>query len=361
VNRILLPFATGFRLGVALRDAAYQRGWFKVRRLNRPVISVGNLTVGGTGKTPFVALLAKLLLKRGWKPSILPHGYGRRRGAKVIVLGPRPGRTASPREVGDEPAWLAKALPDVPIVVGRDRYQSGLAAEKEFDVDVHILDDGFQHLSLKRDLDIVLVDATQEFSDQALLPAGRLREPFSALQRADVVVVTRVELGDPERLEKRVRNINPRAEVFHATTKLCGLVDVSSGRAYPPGAFEGERVCAFCGIGNPQAFFRDLRRWGFSVAFEKSFRDHHIYSKLEVELLRLSTAEVRPSAWVTTEKDAMNMPPLGEPPVPILACIIQAELREPEAFEEALFECLGKMRDRSDACVASASDRNPRG
>lgn len=340
MNTLLKPLAAGFGLGVALRRAAYDRGWLKTRRLSRPVISVGNLTMGGAGKTPLVAFIARRLVERGLRPAILTRGYGRRHAAELVQLEPRPGRTANPRQVGDEPALLARKLPEVPIVIGADRYRAGLLAEEQFRVDAHILDDGFQHWALARDVDIVVVDVTQELS--GLLPAGRLREPASALGRTDVVVLTRVDLADPRPLEECVRQINPQARIFHSHTKLSGLVDVASGRMYPPGAFRGEAVYAFCGIGNPKAFWGDLARWGFSVVFKKVFHDHHVYTELELELLYRVTAEPRPSAWVITEKDAMNLPGLGKADIPLLACVIEAEMYEEQAFEEALLERLPK-------------------
>ncbi len=207
-------------------------------------------------------------------------------------------------------------------------------------MDVHLLDDGFQHLALARDIDIVALDTTQEISDRALLPAGRLREPSSALKRADCVILTRVELGDPEPLEKQVRQINPRAQIFHSMTKLDHLVDIGSGRIYPPKAFEGEPVLAFCGIGNPKAFFANLRKWGFSVIGEQAFPDHHGYSDNDMALILLLAEEFKKhdvKAWVTTEKDAMNLPAATKGDIPIVACVIESSICEEQAFEEWLF------------------------
>ncbi len=342
MSLLLEPIAAMFRLGVALRHGAYRRRWLKVRKLNRPVISVGNLTVGGTGKTPFVAWLARRLLERGWKPSILTRGY-RRRGRSLISLAPGTERVTDPRRVGDEPALLARALPEVPIVVGANRYEAGKLAEREYNVDVHLLDDGFQHLALARDVDIVLVDVTQKFSDRALLPAGPLREPCAALARADMIVLTRVDLGDPEPVEGQVSRINPQAKIFHSTTKLCGLVDVATGRIYPTAAFHGEPVRAFCGLGNPKAFFADLKKWGFSVVGENSFRDHHDYSNGDVEALELSARKSGAAALMTTEKDTMNLPPLGGRSLPFVACVIQTDVREAQALEDTL---LGRLEVR---------------
>jgi tetraacyldisaccharide 4'-kinase len=344
VKTILKPLAAGFKLGVALRREAYRRGWLETRRLNRPVISVGNLTVGGTGKTPLVALIVQRLLQRGWMPAILTRGYGRRRGADLIALEPKQERTADPREVGDEPALLAKKLPEVPIVVGADRYRAGRLAEDRFAVDVHVLDDGFQHLALARDVDVVLLDVTQELSESALLPAGGLREPASALERAHIVVLTRVDHADPRPLEEYARRINPQAVIFHASTKLSRLVDVATGRAYPPGAFQGEPVHAFCGIGNPQAFFADLKKWGLSVVAQDSFRDHYVYTGDSLKALAAMSYEEgrEPRALLTTEKDAVSLPPLSGSRIPVVACVIETELDEPQVFEDALLERLAK-------------------
>lgn len=344
MNRFFEPLAFGFRLGVALRTTAYRRGWFQTRRLNRPVISVGNLAVGGTGKTPLVAFIAEKLIKRDWKPSILTRGYGRRRGPNLISIAPSSRRAAAAREVGDEPALLARALPAVPIVVGADRYRAGRLAEDRFDVDVHLLDDGFQHLALARDVDVVLLDLTQEFSDQALVPAGPLREPCSALKRAHLVVLTRVDLGDPHPLEESVARINPQARIFHSRTLLCKLVEVGSGRPRAADDFRGQRVCAFCGLGNPRAFFTDLGRWGFSVVAKTAFPDHHVYTPADFNHLGRLAREVGAAALLTTEKDALNFPPLWQPDIPVAACVIETRVCESESFEETLIDRLKAVR-----------------
>lgn len=347
MNRLLTPLAAGFKLGVAIRRAAYRHGWLKTHRLNRPVVSVGNLTTGGTGKTPLVRYIAELLLKRGWKPSILTRGYGRRRGPNLLLLEPATTRTADPREVGDEPALLGRWLPEVPIVVSSDRYGGGRLAEDRCNVDVHILDDGFQHWSLARDVDIVLLDATQELSDQAMLPAGRQREPLTALERADIVVLTRAELGDPQPLESRVRQVNPKAAIFHASTKLSEFVDINNGRVYPPTAFQGEPMHAFCGIGNPKAFFTDLRKWGIGLTAEDSFLDHHVYGGDEIGPIMMRAGASGAKAIVTTEKDAVNFTPMKRGTVPLLACVVKVEIREAQEFENTLVSRLEAARGRN--------------
>jgi len=377
VNSLLQPLAAGFQMGVALRHAAYRRGWFKTRRLARPVISVGNLSVGGTGKTPLVALIATTLMKLGGRPGILTRGYGRG-GKDLVALLPQPNRVADPREVGDEPALLASALPEVPIVVCADRYRAGRLAEEKLNVTVHILDDGFQHLALARDLDIVVLDVTQEIENGALLPAGRLREPVSALQRANAVVISRTELGDPEPLAARVTETNPQAKIFRSTTKLCGFREICSETQkncsdhvilseakdlavrtaeqnemlrfaqhdnervfqHPEGCETASRddwrskpVLAFCGLGNPRAFFADLRRWGLTLACEEVFPDHHVYTEAELNGLAKKARQAGAAALITTEKDAMNFPAGGRPDLPVVACAVRVEVAECAEFE----------------------------
>lgn len=347
MNRFLAPLAAGFKLGVAIRRAAYSHGWFKTHQLLRPVVSVGNLTTGGTGKTPLVRYITELLLKRGWKPSILTRGYGRSSGADLVLLQPASKREPDPREVGDEPALLARALPEVPIVVSSDRYRGGRMAEEQCHVDVHILDDGFQHWALARDVDVVLLDVTQELSDQALLPAGHQRETCSALERAHIVILTRTELGDPKPLADLVRRINSKVAIFHGSTALSEFVDINTERIYPPTAFEGSPVHAFCGIGNPQAFFADLRKWGISLTADDSFSDHHIYGGDEIGPIMMRAEASGAKAIVTTEKDAMNFTPMKRGTVPLLACVMEVEIREAQEFENTIVSRLEAARRKN--------------
>ena len=344
MNRLFTPLALGFRVGVAFRRTAYRRGWFKTHRLNRPVVSVGNLTAGGAGKTPLVMYIAERLLNRGWNPVILTRGYGRLRGADIISLAPGFGRRVDAREVGDEPALLARALPRVPIVVCADRHRAGQVAEESFPVDVHLLDDGFQHWRLARDVDVVALDVTQEFSDWALLPAGRLREPCAAVARAHLVVLTRTELCDPLTLHDRVHRLNPQAKIFLSSTSLRNFVDVQSGGPFAVQELRGQPLCAFCGIGNPSAFFADVRRWEFSVVAEVAFPDHHVYSAEDLRRLTQRARRAGAAALLTTEKDALNLPPAWDSEIPVTACVIQTELREAEAFEAALLARLETVR-----------------
>jgi tetraacyldisaccharide 4'-kinase len=336
MNRSLMPLAVLYSAGARLRWRAFQQGWLKSRRLPRPVISVGNLTVGGSGKTPIVAQVAEILLRNGLKPSILTRGYGRQHGGDLLVVEPHYKRDPDPRTVGDEPSLLARALPQVPIVVCADRFRAGQFAEEHFGVDVHILDDGFQHFALQRDVDLVALDVTQQVLHGAVIPAGRLREPVSALSRADVVVLTRTEIQDPAAAEQQVKEINPRVAIFRCATGLHSLSRARSHEEVKPEDHRGKPVAAFCGIGNPSAFYSDLRRWGFNPVAEVAFRDHHLYTLQDVQRLSRAAHEKGAAALLTTEKDLMNLPSHWEFDLPVLACAIQAEISEFQRFEQVL-------------------------
>jgi tetraacyldisaccharide 4'-kinase len=349
MNSLLFPFAACFRFGAEVRARAYGRGWFSSERLGRPVISVGNLSVGGTGKTPLVARIADFLLGHGLNPSILTRGYGRGSDADLMVIAPGAGRRPDSRKTGDEAALLARAVPGAPIVVSADRVRAARLAEDRFQVDAHILDDGFQHLVVQRDLDIVLIDVTQEFSASAVLPAGRLREPPSALGRADVIVLTRTELAEAAALEAQVRSINSRARVFRCTTELAGFVDLRDGSGRPCAEILGKPIMAFAGIGNARAFFSNLRAWGGDVVAEESFRDHHVYSGDDARRIFTRLKRSGAAALVTTEKDSVNFPKLEgvQEDIPLVACVIHLRVSQVDVFEGTILDAVNRGRSNA--------------
>lgn len=263
---------------VGARNVLYDRRWLRSRSLQGPVISVGNLSVGGSGKTPFVILLGELLKARGVKFDVLSRGYGRTtRGVLLVDL------RGLPRDFGDEPLLIARRL-QVPVVVGEDRYEAGRFAEAQFGPQVHLLDDGFQHRGLDRDFDIVLV--TPDDARDRLLPGGRLREPLRALQRADAVALTS----------------GASAESFPVAGKMIWRVRRGiNPQNVPP------RPVVFCGIARPQNFLLQLRAAGIDPVAEAFFRDHHAYTEKDVnELLQLQR-QSEAGGFVTTEKDAVNL------------------------------------------------------
>ena len=271
-------FSSLFGLGVQARNALYDHGTLRARRLQGPVISIGNLSVGGSGKTPFVILLGELLKARGLKFDILSRGYGRQtRGVALVDPG------GSARDFGDEPLLIVRRL-QVPLIVGEDRYAAGVSAEANFGPQLHLLDDGFQHRALARDFDIVLV--TPDDARDRLLPTGRLREPLSSLRRADAVVLTS----------------GASAENFPVNGKLVWWVRRSIlAKNVPP------RPLAFCGIARPQSFLLQLRTAGIEPVAEAIYRDHHAYTEQDIHQLLELKNKSEAGGFVTTEKDGINL------------------------------------------------------
>jgi tetraacyldisaccharide 4'-kinase len=267
-----------FAAGVRTRNRLYDSGTLKSLELRGPVVSIGNVSVGGSGKTPFTILIGELLKKRGIAFDILTRGYGRSISG-VAVVDP----AGSPRQFGDEPLLMARRL-GVDVVVGEDRHAAGLLAEKNWGPRLHLLDDAFQHRRLARQFDIVMV--TPDDLRDRLLPAGRLREPLSSLQRADAVVLASGAKSDD--LPKHVRNVwRVRRGILPTNVPI--------------------RPVAFCGIARPQSFLLQLRTAGIEPAAEAVYRDHHAYSERDIhDLLRLRE-QSEADGFVTTEKDAVNL------------------------------------------------------
>jgi tetraacyldisaccharide 4'-kinase len=260
------------------------------------VVSVGNLSIGGSGKTPVVASIARLLRARGERPVILTRGYGRRDISEGVLVVSDGDRVLEPvTRSGDEPQMLARTLPGVPVLVSADRYIAGMFAEQQFAATVSILDDGFQHVRLARDVDLLLM-SPDDLGDQ-VLPAGRLREPLCAARAADAVLVPGTE-DDVALVAAALR----QRHAFRIATHY-GPIRHSGGRVLsdPPG-----RVVAFAGIARPHRFFDALRSLGYEVARELTFGDHHWYTPRDLETIRAAARDVHAEPIVTTEKDAVR-------------------------------------------------------
>jgi tetraacyldisaccharide 4'-kinase len=336
---ILWPFSMFFAGAVLARAALYRAGILPRRGLRGIVISVGNLTAGGTGKTPMVIWLARRIAASGGRVGILTRGY------RSVTL-PAAGDGASAAErlerTSDEVVVLRSHLgDDAPVAVGKNRYREGCRLEEQ-GVEWFVLDDGFQHLGLARDVDIVLIDASAPFDGGRLLPAGRLREPRSALARADLVVITRSDAAPA--LETLLRRYTS-APVFYAQTELVELLRI---HPEPLGrASENERarrLFAFCAIGNPGAFFRDLRRWGIHVAGEASFPDHHLYSQRNADELEEYSRQVGARGLVCTEKDILNFRDLNFHDCPVYVCRIALRPSDPDGFWQAIVSTVERKR-----------------
>ena len=307
-----------FGAAVGARNALYARGVLPSRRLERPVVSVGNLSVGGSGKTPFVLLLGDLLKQRGIAFDVLSRGYGRRtRGAAIVDPG------GASRDFGDEPLLMARKL-RVPVIVGEERFAAGRLAEERFPSRLHLLDDGFQHRALARDFDIVLV--TPEDAHDRLLPAGRLREPLSALARADAVVLTS---GAPEDLFPLAGKLVWRAHRTIAPSDL---------PAHP---------LAFCAIARPRNFFVQLRNAGVELAGEASFRDHHQYTEKDVRDLMAAAARAEAGGFATTEKDAVNLGGYFSALKPLAVVPVKMELMDAQRALDAMLQTITQRRGKA--------------
>ena len=288
--------------------AAWRRQWYaqhpdRRRRLDRPVISVGNLRVGGSGKTPVVEHIARLLAEAGYSPAILSRGYGRKSPSKTPTV-VSDGRmiSAGVDAAGDEPLMLARALlgKAVPVVVCADRYLAGILAEKRLGATVHILDDGFQHFGLARDVDLV-VTGEHDLADEPL-PHGRLREPLSAAVSADALLVDAGYQDAAERIARALRVRN----AYHVTRTLLPPRLIGSGDTVV--VPNESRVFAFAGIARPERFFSDLTSAGWDVVGTRSFRDHHYFSRSEIERIAVAAVKARAAIVLTTQKDAVRLP-----------------------------------------------------
>jgi len=335
VNGLLRLPAWLYGAAVALRNRHYDRDIHR-QRCGCPVISVGNLTVGGTGKTPTVAWLAHRFLERGKRPAVVSRGYGGSAGRGPLLVSSGAGPLCSAQECGDEPFLLAGRLPGALVVVGADRLGAAARAVQE-GADVVLLDDGFQHRRLERDLDIVLLDSRQPFGNGQLIPAGPLREPIQALTRADWVVATRcAKESPPAALQEVVRDLRADLPLLAARHRTVGLVDRSGSEATAPA-----RVWGFCGIGRPESFRAQLEQQPVELAGFSARRDHHRFTESELADLRDSAAAQR-ATLVTTEKDRARIDPeIAERLLPgLLALRIELELHHPERLLEKLTQIL---------------------
>jgi tetraacyldisaccharide 4'-kinase len=292
---LLSPPSYLYHALLRFRELLYRYGMLRSVKLPVPVISVGNITVGGTGKTPFLEFLAKFLLDRGKKVAILSRGY-----AGIKVGGNR---------VNDEYLELSKRLPSVPVLLGKDRLSSAREALKNYNPDCLLLDDGFQHWKLARNLDVVVIDGMQPFGNGGLVPAGILREPLSSLKRASLIILSRTDLCRPQEIQttkKHLDEINSHIPVLEAVHHPLHLED-ATGRCLETPWLRGKRLYAFCGIGNPKSFEKTLRLLGADIVRFKDFPDHHHYGRNELAAIDSEASKLGVDAIVTTQKDFVKI------------------------------------------------------
>jgi tetraacyldisaccharide 4'-kinase len=335
---ILLAASKVYGAAASWRRRWYARDPSRRRRLERPVVSIGNLSVGGSGKTPVVAHIAALLAASGERPAILSRGYGRTAPHDGVTIVSDGANVLAPLEqAGDEPLMLARALTGVAVVVATDRHAAGKTAEEKLGATVHVLDDGFQHLMLSRDVDLLLV-APDDLSDQ-VLPAGRLREPVSAAASADALLITGGAPGTDEHL-KRALGV---PVTFRVRRSIGPPRWLETGE--PADLGPGERMLAVAGIARPARFFADLADANLSIAATETFRDHHPYTDGDVERIVRARDKAGATLVVTTEKDAVRLSARALRDLRVAVVPLTATI-EPPSFVDWL---LTKVRARAGA------------
>lgn len=311
----LLWAAIPYGVVARLRAFLYQWGWLAQRRLPVPVLSVGNLTLGGTGKTPVVILLVDWLLSQGKRVAILSRGYRRTSRDEYVLVSNGERLLVGPGEAGDEPFLMAQRCPKAIVAVGADRYELGYWVLDQFPIDCLVLDDGFQHLGLYRDVNLLLVDATDAEGLAALVPAGRLREPLQAAARAAAVVVTRADV--PAQVTEVCRrlqaSIGPMPDPIQVVFRPESLWSVVTGSFQPLSWAKGKTALLCSGVGHAGSFRNLAESIGIRVLDEAVYIDHHAYTKQDVERLRVRATELQAELVLTTEKDAGKLSALLQP------------------------------------------------
>lgn len=308
---ILPPLSALYSVATRARATAYRRRWFSVSQLEAPVISVGNLTTGGTGKTPLVEWVCRTVAREtGKRVCVLTRGYGRANAQSQVVVSDGSKLLADERQSGDEPYLLAgNLIGSAAVIANPDRISAGAWAIGNLGSEVFVLDDGFQHLRLARDLDIVTIDATNPWGGGHLLPYGRLREPRAGLSRADCVVITRTDqVENTSAIKDAIERLAGAIPVFSSRMVTSGIRRLN-GESVDPKSFMAQPVAAFCGIGNPESFFNHLRREGCTLSFTRAFADHHNYTQSDITRLVRDAKASGATRLITTAKDAIKLAP----------------------------------------------------
>lgn len=339
-----------------LRAALYRQGWFASRRLPCRVVSVGNLTMGGTGKTPVVIYLAEWLLSQGKCVGVLSRGYGRQSRASPLLVSDGQRLLADPAEAGDEPYLIAKRCPRAIVAVGADRYELGRWVLERFPIDCFLLDDGFQHLALHRDVNLLLIDATDCAGLAAMFPVGRLREPLTAAARASAVLLTRVDqAGASNGVLTQLHQVSPALrEPIQVSFRPEGFVHAMTSQLIGVDHVLAKTAVAFSGIGNARSFRTLLAGMGLNVLDEIVFPDHHTYTASDLDQVRQRAAQVGAELLVTTEKDLGKIVPFLVPADQCWALRLRTDIFDGrERLERLLFPGDGRQ-------VTSEKVQNPK-
>jgi len=333
-----------YRLIVYVRNRLYDRQILMPTRLSCPVISVGNITVGGTGKTPCVIMMAQMLQRHGYLPAVISRGYGGKNPKPVNIVSDGINILLNAEDSGDEPLLIARSLPNVPVITGAKRRLTGQAAIDQFGATVLICDDAFQHRQIFRDIDIVLLDAEKPFGNGHLLPRGELREPVNSLHRAGCIILTRAD--KKESLNPDVnRIVGPsHIPIFRAAHRFKEIISPAENIPLPQSALRGKKVCAFCGIARPESFKKLLVEAESQLLSFLPFPDHYAYDHYQLEELKKQFQALGADCWVTTEKDAVRL--TAHPEFLKMLWVLRMEMEiEPsrQSFENFIVEGLAAV------------------
>ena len=340
----LTPLSGLYSVVMKARRALYQRGLFHTHKAGAPVISVGNITTGGTGKTPLVEWIARALAQQQKRVCILTRGYGRQHPQSRVLVSNGSEIFSDAHEAGDEPLLLAEKLRGkAAVICDADRVAAARWATEKLGADLFILDDGFQHLRLARDCNIVAIDATNPWGNRRLLPAGNLRESPRQLARTDCIVITRAdEVTQTDALKSEVDRLSKGRPVFLSRMRIDGLrklsnlnegVAVKNQKSVP--------VAAFCGVGNPESFFAQLRRDGYKLCHTRVFPDHHYYSQEELNALISQSSQRGAHALLTTAKDEVKLRSLKFE-MPCYAVDVAIEIEGESKFLALIDKAIGR-------------------
>ena len=336
MRSIILP-PLGVLYGAITRGHAvlYERGAFRPAKLERPVISIGNITAGGTGKTPLVEWVARTLAESEKQVCILTRGYGRENPKRRVLVSDGTTVFSTPRDAGDEPYLLASHLRGVAAVISdADRFAAGQGAIKHLKSDCFVLDDGFQHFRLARDLNVVTIDATDPWGNGQMLPYGRLREPLTGLKRADCFVLTRCEQAENvDGVHSELSRLSGDRPIFHSRMRVKRIKNLDESNTAAPSGL----VSAFCGIGNPRSFFAQLQVEGLEPLTQTSFRDHHIYTQSDIDKLVATAKQAGATSLITTAKDAVKLRSLSFS-LPCYLLEIELRIENAEGFRGLLMD-----------------------
>ncbi|OLC54537.1 MAG: tetraacyldisaccharide 4'-kinase [Acidobacteria bacterium 13_1_40CM_4_69_4] len=316
---LVLP-GIAYRAAVGLRNALYDSGRLSAQRLPCCVISIGNLTLGGTGKSPLTSWVASMLRESGYRAGVVSRGYRRQGGRSALLLSDGRAILADARSAGDEPYLIARDNPAVPVAVGADRVEAARLLLRAAAPEVIVLDDGFQHRRIARDIDLLLVDGRDPWGNGRMLPRGPLREPIASIARADACILTRSDGQSPARVVEALQRYNPGAALFHCRLEPCRFVR-PDGESIGSASLKGFSAYAFSGIARPERFEDDLRSLGIHLAGTRRFSDHHRYRRGDLQEVAREAHLHGSDVLVTTEKDLVRLveTPEGSPPLYALA------------------------------------------